>query len=42
MEKQLYFFLLNSLLGIEYDDNFRFKIIIEEKRQDESKSNIII
>ena len=32
-------FLINVLLGIEYDDNFRFKIIVEEKRSDESKSN---
>ena len=32
-------FLINVLLGIEYNDNYRFKIIVEEKRLDESKSN---
>lgn len=34
-------FLINTILGVKYDDNYRFKIIIEEKRQDESKSNTI-
>ena len=32
-------FLINALLGIKYDDDFRYKIIVEEKRPDESKSN---
>ena len=32
-------FLINALLGVKYDDDFRYKIIVEEKRPDESKSN---
>ena len=31
--------LINALLGVKYDDNFRFKIIVEDKCSDESKSN---
>ena len=32
-------FLINALLGVKYDDEYRYKIIVEEKRSDESKSN---
>ena len=34
-------FLINSLLGVKYDDDFRFKIIVEEKRLNEAKSNTL-
>ena len=34
-------FLINSLLGVKYEDEFRFKIIVEEKRLNESKSNTL-
>ena len=32
-------FLINILLGVEYKDDFRFKIVVEKKRLDESQSN---
>lgn len=32
-------FLINTLLGVEYKDVFRFKIVVEKKRLDESQSN---
>ena len=31
--------LINTLLGTKYNDDYRYKIIIEEKHKDESKSN---
>ena len=34
-------FLINSLLGVKYEDDARFKIIVEEKRLNEAKSNTI-
>ena len=34
-------FLINSLLGVKYEDDARFKIIVEEKRLNEAKSNTL-
>lgn len=32
-------FLINTLLGVEYEDDFRFKIVVEKKRLHEAQSN---
>ena len=31
--------LIDKIKSLEYEDNQRYKIIVEEKRSDESKSN---
>lgn len=34
-------FLINTLLGVKYEDDYRFKIVVEKNRSNEAKSNTL-